>query len=165
LHLPYLLLLFLSSHREKLLSKVDAPAAQRAVQSLRGKANAVAAENAKFVKATAAIDFDFYKKRLKYSGDAVSKLESAYKGKVIPQYTATLPAFEAKKRAAMLGVVKSTVEATKQDLEALHTQLEAFEQGRITEDSSMGEVVQRFPGIAREIEEEIREHKWAKDSL
>jgi len=147
------------------LSKVDAPAAQRAVQALRGKANAVAAENAKFVRATAAIDFDAYRKRLKYTGDAVGNLEKAYKGKVIPQYKAELPAFEAKKRAAMLNVVKSTVEATKQDLANLHTQLEAFESGRITEDSSMGEVTQRFPGIAREIEEEIREHKWAKDSL
>ncbi len=136
----------------------------RSVQSLRGKANVIASESAKNVVAPAAIDFNAYRKKLRYTGDAVNNLENAYKNKSIPQYTASLPAFEAKKRAALLNVVKSTVEATKLDLVSLEAQLAAFEKGRITEDSSMGEVSQRFPSIAREIEEEIREHKWAKDS-
>ena len=71
----------------------------------------------------------------------------------------------AKKRAAMLTVVKSTVEATKQDLEVLSQQLASFEAGRITEDTSVGELEDRFPAVAKEIEEEIKNHEWQKDSM
>ena len=144
---------------------MDAPAAVRSVNVLRGKANAITADAAKWVKAPAAIDFDAYKKRLKFTGNAVGDLQKVYDSRSIPKYSASIPAFEVKKRSAMMAVVKSTVEATKADLANLHAQLAQFEAGRITEDTSVGELEQRFPEIATEIEEEIKNHKWAKDSL
>ena len=144
---------------------MDAPAAVRSLQVLRGKANSIAADSAKYVKAPAAIDFDSYRSRLKFTADAVGSLEQAYKSRSIPQYTASLPAFEAKKRAAMLAVVKSTVEATKLDLDNLNSQLAAFEEGRITDDTSLRMLEDRFPAVAAEVEAEIKDHQWAKDSL
>ena len=88
--------------REKLLSKVDNVDVKRAVNILRGKANEITvrallfvlmlttvflfsscyflliffqSDNAKYVKATAAIDFGAYKKKLKFTGSAVDALE------------------------------------------------------------------------------------------
>ncbi len=144
---------------------MDAPAAVRSVNLLRNKANAVTADAAKYVKAPAPIDFSAYTKRLKFTGSAVNDLQKAYESRSIPKYSASIPAFEVKKRAAMMAVVKSTVDATKADLANLHAQLAAFESGRITEDTSYGELQQRFPAIAKEIEDEIKDHQWQKDSL
>jgi hypothetical protein len=152
-------------YRDKLLAKVDAADVKRSLMMLRGKANAITADSAKFVKAPAAIDFGAYKDRLRFTKEAVDELEAVYKKKSIPQYTATLPAFEAKKRAAMLAVVKSTVEATKADLSLLNLQLADFEAGRITEETSVGELKDRFPGIAKEIEAEVKSHDWHKDAM
>jgi hypothetical protein len=36
---------------------------------------------------------------------------------------------------------------------------------RINEDTSVGELRDRFPAIAKEIEGEISKHEWAKDSM
>ena len=158
-------LLLSFQYRDKLLAKVDSAEVKRSVGALRGKANAITADSAKFVKAPAAIDFAAYKDRLKFTKEAVGALEKVYNDRKLPQYTATLPAFEAKKRAAMLSVVRSTVDATKQDLEVLSKQLESFEAGRITEDTSVGELEDRFPAVAAEIETEIKNHEWQKDSM
>ena len=152
-------------NRENILTKVDDIGVKRAVNMLRGKANAITADSNKFVKAPAAIDFAAYKNKLKFVGSSVDDLEKVYKNKSIPQYSATVSAFDTKKRAAMLSVVASTVECTKADLHALKDQLAAFEEGRITMDTSVGELQNRFPVIAKEIETEIKNHEWAKDSL
>ena len=138
---------------------------KRSLGLLRGKANSITADNVKFVKAPAAIDFGAYKDRLKFTKEAVDNLEKVYSSRSIPQYSASLPAFESKKRAAMLAVAKSTVEATKSDIDMLKSQLAAFEAGRITEETSVGELENRFPAIAKEIEEEIKNHEWQKDSM
>ena len=155
----------LEYYREKLLSKVDSADVKRSVNALRGKANEIAASAGKYGKAPAAIDFGAYKKKLKFTAGAVDALEKTYKSKSLPEYSASLPSFEAKKRAALLSVVKSTVAAAKADLDSLNAQLSAFEDGRITTSTSVGELRSRFPTIAKEIETEIKEHQWAKDSL
>jgi len=147
------------------LSKVDSADVKRSVNLLRGKANEIASNAGKYGKPPAAVDFGAYKKKLKFTAAAVDTLEKAYKGKSLPQFTAALPAFEAKKRALLLSVVKSTVAAAQADLDGLNGQLKAFEDGRITTDTSVGELRSRFPTIAKEIEKEIKEHQWAKDTL
>ena len=105
-------LLLSFQYRDKLLAKVDSAEVKRSVGALRGKANAITADSAKFVKAPAAIDCCI-QGSLKFTKEAVGALEKVYNDRKLPQYTATLPAFEAK-RAAMLSVVRSTVDATKQ---------------------------------------------------
>ena len=147
------------------MSKVDSADVKRSVNLLRGKANEIAASSGKYAKAPAAIDFGIYKKKLKFTAAAVDTLEKTYKAKKLPTYSALLPSFEAKKRAMLLSVVKSTVVAAQADLESLNAQLSAFEDGRITTSTSVGELRSRFPTIAKEIETEIKEHQWAKDSL
>ncbi len=46
------------------------------------------------------------------------------------------------------------------DLKDLNAQLEEFETIRITKDTSVGEVSDRFPQIAAEVESEIKHHQW-----
>ena len=121
--------------------------------------------SAKYVKAPAPIDFSAYKTKLKFAGGAVDSLEKLYKSKSIPMFNATLPGFDAKKRDVMLQVVKSTVQAAKADLELQKAQLAVFEDNRITLSTSIGQLKTRFPHIAKEIESEIKDHQWAKDSM
>ena len=107
--------------------------------------------------APAAIDFAAYKGKLKFTGVAVDNLEKAFKNKKLPQYTANLPDFEVKKRAAIMNVVKSTVAAAQSDLVDLETTLESFETQRITKETSTKQ-------FAKEIEGEIQRHEWFKDN-
>jgi hypothetical protein len=65
----------------------------------------------------------------------------------------------------MLSVAKSTVAAAKADLENQKLQLSAFEDNRITHETSIGQLKNRFPHLAKEIEAEIKSHEWAKDSM
>ena len=50
----------------------------------------------------AKIDFATYKSKLKFTSPAVDALEKAYSTRKLPQYHATLPAFELQKRAAIV---------------------------------------------------------------
>ena len=132
------------------------------MNALRGKSNEIMANSSKFVKEPEAIDFGNYKGKLKFAAAAVSDLEKIYKSTELPTYTADLPAFEAKKRAAMMDVVKSTVSAAKEDLALLNQQLAAFEDSRMSEETTIGDLKQRFPTIAKEVESEIKDHHWLK---
>jgi len=64
----------------------------------------------------------------------------------------------------MLNVAKSVVAATKLELQEISTQLDAFEQVKITKETSIGDLRNRFPKIAKEIEAEVNAHQWGKDS-
>ena len=57
------------------------------------------------------------------------------------------------------------VEATKSDLKDLYVQLENFEKERFTKDTSVGQTMQRFPKIAKEVEQELKNHKYLEDAL
>ncbi|KAJ1434736.1 hypothetical protein B484DRAFT_446412 [Ochromonadaceae sp. CCMP2298] len=147
---------------EKFLGKINSVDMKRKVNVLRNKANEISAMSSKYIKEPEAIDFAAYKGKLRFTSSAVESLEAAYKGKELPIYTATLPAFEAKRRAMMASVAKSVVDLAKQDLEQLQGQLDDFEKIRISKDTSMKELSDRFPQFAKEVEQEIKNHEWAK---
>ena len=54
--------------------------------------------------------------------------------------------------------------AANADLANMKKQMELFEVVRIKGDTSLGELRDRFPHVAREIETEIDQHSWLKDS-
>jgi hypothetical protein len=145
---------------EKILSKIDNPEAKRSVTMMRAKANEVSAKAVIYMKDPAPIPFDTYKSKLKFTSSAVDKLQAAYENKSLPTYHAALPSFEAKRREITLSVVSRIVNAAKSDLEDLTVSLQKFEENRMTRDTSVGELYQRFPNLAREVEKEIKEHKW-----
>ena len=57
-------------------------------------------------------------------------------------------------------ILKSTVAAAEADLKLINQKIQEFEQARINKDTSAGELQDRFPQIAREIEQEIKDHLW-----
>lgn len=61
-----------------------------------------------------------------------------------------------------LSVVKSTVAAAESDLASLKAQLDSFEETRFTKDSTIGDAMKKFPDIAKEVEDEIKNHEWTK---
>ena len=86
-----------------------------------------------------------------------------YKSTKLPSYTASVPAFETAKRAAMLETVKSTVAAAEADLKNISASLDEFEKQRTSKDTSVGDLERRFPTFAKETETEIKEHRWCEN--
>ena len=81
----------------------------------------------------------------------------------LPTYTATIPAFESQKRAAMMDTVKATVAAASSDLTEIQKSLDEFEKLRVTKDTSYAELEARFPHLAKEVETEVKEHRWCEN--
>jgi hypothetical protein len=61
-----------------------------------------------------------------------------------------------------LAVAGKIVAAAEADLQVLSERLADFESTRITKETSVEELYARFPNMAREVEQEIKEHKWAQ---
>lgn len=59
-------------------------------------------------------------------------------------------------------VAKNVVDLAKTDLKDLSAQLDEFESIRISKQTSVNELNQRFPNFAKEIEQEIKHHEWNK---
>ena len=147
---------------DKLLSKLNGVDEKRVVNLLRAKANDISSNATKYVKDPEAIDFGSYKNKLKFTSSAVADLENAYKARKLPVYTASLPEFDKQKRASMQATVQTILDAAKADLVDLEKQVESLEQTRISATTSVGELNQRFPHFAREVEQEINAHNWTK---
>lgn len=56
------------------------------------------------------------------------------------------------------------VNASQADLALMKSQLEEFENNRITKDTTVADLQKRFPQFAREIEEDLQNHQWAKSA-
>lgn len=146
---------------DKLLNKVDDAAVKRSINLLRAKSNELTASADKFGKTAAPIDFAAYRSKLRFSAAAIDSLEAAYKNKNLPVYTASIPPLEAKKRELTLAVINDISAATEADLVLMRQQLEDFEKLRITKDTTVLDLQERFPEMAREIEKELKAHQWA----
>ena len=56
--------------------------------------------------------------------------------------------------------VQTIMDAAKADLADLHVQVENLEESKISLNTSVAELNQRFPHFAREVEQEIKNHQW-----
>jgi hypothetical protein len=146
---------------EKVLARLPSAESKRAALLLRASANEVVATAAKYGDKPSAIDFSAYKKKLKFTGATVDKLEALYNSRQSPDYFAQVPEFEVQKREVTQQVLERIVEARKQDIAELQTQLVELEGFKITDETTIGELYDRFPEIATEIEAEIKNHEWA----
>lgn len=146
---------------EKVLAKLPTPEAKRSTLLLRAAANEVVAEASKYGTKPSEIDFSAYKKKLKFTGATVDKLEAAYKSRASPNNYAKVPEFYVTKRQVTLQVLERIVEARKADIAELESQLGELANFKITSETTTGELCDRFPELAREIEAEIKNHEWA----
>lgn len=60
-----------------------------------------------------------------------------------------------------MAVINDISAATEADLVLMRQQLEDFEKLRITKDTTVLDLQERFPEMAREIEKELKAHQWA----
>lgn len=110
------------------------------------------------------IDFAAYKGKLKFAASSVDSLEKVYSTTKLPQYNATLSSLETQRRAALMEMVKSTVDAARDELNQLNNQLVAAQGNQFTRETSVKQTFERFPVIGKEIEEEVKKHEWLKDT-
>ena len=60
-----------------------------------------------------------------------------------------------------MDVAKAIGTSASSDLEELKLQIETFDKYRIGRETSVGDIQTRFPGLAKEVETEIKNHQWA----
>jgi hypothetical protein len=146
---------------EKILTKVEGGDVKRSLNLIRAKANEITNAAGKYGQAPEKIDFAAYKSKLRFTGAAVDALEKIYANKKLPSFHATLPAYEAQQREAVLATVDNIVNATKQDIAVLNAQLAESANLQITRETTFAELSARFPQFAREVEKEIKNHEWS----
>eukprot|EP00640_Fibrocapsa_japonica_P007337 CAMPEP_0113935388 /NCGR_PEP_ID=MMETSP1339-20121228/2538_1 /TAXON_ID=94617 /ORGANISM="Fibrocapsa japonica" /LENGTH=190 /DNA_ID=CAMNT_0000937525 /DNA_START=79 /DNA_END=651 /DNA_ORIENTATION=+ /assembly_acc=CAM_ASM_000762 len=171
-----------------LAGKVTSDAAKTELakyRSLCGKMQSLVAQGS---VAPAAVDFDTFRSRISAPG-LVDSLEATYKDmmanspvysldwvknvKELPAELQTekeaLEAFTAeasqfqKNYTEMSAMIDSLVAEADEELAMAQASLDEMESARITVDTCTSEVLERYPEIQKEIEEEINEHKWSKD--
>ena len=64
-----------------------------------------------------------------------------------------------------LAVIDDISAATEADLVLMRKQLDEFEKLRITNDTTIVDLQNRFPELAREIEKELKNHQWGLSNL
>jgi hypothetical protein len=145
---------------EKILSKVDNVDLKRTLNAMRAKSNEIAAAHVKYGKAPEPVDFAAYKNKLRFTSSAVETLEKAYASKKLPVFTAEVPSLEAKKREMILAAAGNIVNAAQAELANLNNQIEEFEKTRMGWNTTYYEACDRFPEVAKEVEEEIKNNHW-----
>lgn len=63
-----------------------------------------------------------------------------------------------------MDMVKSTVDAARGELDQLNNQLVAAQGNQFTRETSTLQAFERFPAVGKEVEEEIKNHQWLKDT-
>lgn len=136
---------------------------RRALMALRAQSTEAKTLFNKFAGEPAAIDFGAYKSRVKFSGAAVDALQKQAAETKLAEQTFAVTAEEKAKRESLRTLVNDTVEASKEELSLLKSELQSWEQNSITLDTTTAELLNRHPGLAKEIEQEIKNHQWGKD--
>jgi len=145
---------------EKILNKIEVGDVKRSLNLIRAKANEITSAAGKYGQAPETINFAAYKAKLRFTASAVDTLEKVYANKKLPNFHATLPAYEAQQREAVVATVDKIVNAAKEDLAILQAQLAETADLQITKDTTFAELSARFPQYAREVEQEIKNHEW-----
>jgi len=61
-------------------------------------------------------------------------------------------------------VVENIVNAAKADIADVTNQLQELDKTRISKSTTVGEIFQRFPSMARETERKLKNHEYTPDS-
>lgn len=149
---------------EKIVGRTDSAEAKRVLNVFRNKANEIAAAHAKVAgRAPEPVNFSAYKNKLKFTSSAVEALEKAYQAKKLPVFSAEVPELTVKKRAMLVKASEAIAAAAQIELASLNTTLADFDSIRITDETRVEDVKQRFPEVFREVEKEIKDHQWEDD--
>mmetsp|Transcript_30995 Transcript_30995/g.23048 ORF Transcript_30995/g.23048 Transcript_30995/m.23048 type:complete len:166 (+) Transcript_30995:46-543(+) len=146
---------------DRVLSKLANAEQQRPILLIRGAVNELLGEVAKYPSKPAEINFADHKKKLKLTASAVDKLEALYKKRELPNYYSQIDEFYVLQRQLLTQVRERIVEARKLDIEELTAVKAELETFKVTEETTVKDMFDRFPEMAREIEQQVKNHQWA----
>ncbi|GMF30560.1 unnamed protein product [Phytophthora lilii] len=151
--------------------KLTDPRARAALDSLRDVHGQIAAEARAFVKEPEAIDFDYYRSVIK-NKELVDAMEANYKSISFP--TISPEELDAAAKSADLPeelrlneqetVDKLKVADSKARIEELKELIGLMEETRTTLATTMDEVTAMYPEVEEEIDDEIANLEWEKDT-
>ncbi|CAI5746234.1 unnamed protein product [Peronospora destructor] len=157
--------------------KLSDPRARAALDSLRDVHGQIAAEARNFIKEPEAIDFDYYRSVIK-NKELVDAMESNYKSISFPIITpdeldvaaksADLPdelrLDEQDTVDKLFSQLNEKVTDSKARIEELKELIGLMEETRTTLATTMDEVTAMYPEVEEEIDDEIANFEWEKDT-
>ncbi|GAB9465016.1 hypothetical protein Gpo141_00002436 [Globisporangium polare] len=152
---------------EAISTKLTDPRARAALDSLRSVHGEIQAEAREYLKEPEAIDFDYYRSIIK-NKDLVNALEENYKNIVFPTITpAELETSEVNEKAtveALFADLNEKVNDSKNRIVELQELIGLMEETRTTLDTTMDEITAMYPEVHEEIDDEIANYDWEKDT-
>ncbi|DAZ96000.1 TPA: hypothetical protein N0F65_009301, partial [Lagenidium giganteum] len=155
--------------------KVSDPRARAALDSLRNVHGEIQSEAREYLKEPEAIGFDYYRSVIK-NKELVNAMEENYKNIVFPtitpedldKVTADTPAElrinEKETIDQLFAQLNEKVSDSKHRIEELKELISLMEETRTTLDTSMDEVTAMYPEVHEEIDDEIANYDWEKDT-
>lgn len=110
------------------------------------------------------IEFDSYKKKIRDNA-LVSNLESFYKSASVPPEVHVWSEEDRLEKAAQIEEAKKMANDQLKDIEETENHISHLKANYTTRDTSVGEMMEVYPDIAEEVEQEIVERKWFADVI
>jgi len=147
-----------------LSGKVSTDGARTDVNRLRDLYDEINAAAKMYEGEVAAIDFAGYRKDIRAPG-IVDEFEAAYNSVVYPEIKlseSTIADMNAK-MDQILADASTMREESVSRLAELESMIAEAEANKTTRETTIDEVLARYPHIAEEIDDEIENHQWLKD--
>ncbi|KAJ0403937.1 hypothetical protein P43SY_009430 [Pythium insidiosum] len=160
---------------EGVSKKLSDPRARAALDSLRNLHGEIQSEARQFVNEPEAIDFDYYRSVIK-NKELVNAMEENYKSIVFPTITPEdldkisdstpeeLRVNEKETVDQLFAQLHDKVEDSKKRIVELQELISLLEETRTTLNTTMDEVTAMYPEVAEEIDDEIANFEWDKDT-
>jgi len=146
-----------------LSSKVQSDAARSEVARLRQLYDEISAQNRAIPEAVAPIDFSHYRSVIKSPG-IVDEMEKAYNALNLPAFVASEIDEADAQFDQLIADAQSSVESSHARIEELESVLETMTSAKLSKDTTVEEMYERYPEVGEEIEAEINAMDWKKDT-
>ncbi|KAF1336558.1 Syntaxin-like protein, partial [Globisporangium splendens] len=147
--------------------KLTDPRARAALDSLRNVHGEIQAEAREYLKEPEAIDFDYYRSVIK-NKDLVNALEENYKSIAFPTITPeeldTSEINEKETVDQLFAQLNEKVDDSKKRIVELQELIGLMEETRTTLDTTVDEIAAMYPEVSEEIDDEIANYDWEKDT-
>eukprot|EP00937_MAST-01D_sp_MAST-1D-sp2_P003004 g3004.t1 len=145
-----------------LTNKVKGDAARSEIARMRQLFDEIAAQNAAVSATVPDIDFGAYRQKIKSPG-IVDAFEAEYKKLSLPSFTADSSAAEAAVSTATAAADAAAAHSTAR-IAQLEEQIESMIANKLTADTTVEDVYAQYPEVGEEIEQEIADMDWQKDT-
>mmetsp|Transcript_4348 Transcript_4348/g.13312 ORF Transcript_4348/g.13312 Transcript_4348/m.13312 type:complete len:172 (+) Transcript_4348:126-641(+) len=157
---------FSTAPLQSLSELLSSEEAKQELNRLRGKLGEIAKLKATYGEEPAAIDFEYYKSKL--GPELVAPFESTFTALEFPSVVEAEvegAAADAKASGEHVAEADSLIAASKARIAELKTMIATMEAKKTSETTTIADVYEQFPEIEQEVDEEINNHEWSKDTI